>query len=67
MIRNGTTWNEVSRSKTEHLCINEMEEDNRVSMGGRESKEVKEFKYLGSTIDSKEGSMTEIKRRITAE
>ena len=24
----------VSRSKTEYLCINEMEEDNRVSMGG---------------------------------
>ena len=44
-----------------------MEEDNRVSMGGRESKEVKEFKYLGSTIDSKRGSMEEIKRRITAE
>ena len=28
----------VSRSKTEYLCINEMEEDNRVSMGGRELK-----------------------------
>ena len=35
-------------------------------MGGRELKKVTEFKYLGSTIDSKGGSMTEIKRRITA-
>ena len=56
----------VSRSKTEYLCTNEMEEDNRVSMGGRELKKVTELKYLGSTIDSKGGSMTEIKRRISA-
>ena len=35
-------------------------------MGGRELKKVTGFKYLGSTIDSKGGSMTEIKRRITA-
>ena len=41
-----------------------MEEDNRVNMGGKELKKVTEFKYLGSTIDSKGGSMTEIKRRI---
>ena len=43
-----------------------MEEDNKVSVGGRELKKVTEFKYLGSTIDSKGGSMTEIKRGITA-
>ena len=42
-----------------------MEEDNRVNMGGKELKKVTEFKYLGSTIDSKGGSMAEIKRRIT--
>ena len=35
-------------------------------MGGRELKNVTEFKYLGSTIDRKGGSMAEIKRRITA-
>ena len=29
----------------------EIEEDNRVRMGDREFKKVKEFKYLGSTID----------------
>ena len=33
----------VSRSKTEYLCINEMEEDNRVRMGGRELKKVTEL------------------------
>ena len=52
----------VSRSKTDNLCINEIEEDNRVSMGGRELKKVTEFKFLGSTIDSNGGSMTQIKR-----
>ena len=43
-----------------------MEEDNRVRMGGRELKKVTEFKYFGSTVDSKRGSMTEITRRTTA-
>ena len=56
----------ASRSKTEYLCINEMEKDIRVCTGGRELKKVTEFKYLGSTIDSKGGNTTDIKRRISA-
>ena len=55
----------VNRSKTEHLCVNETPGDNRASMEGDELKKVTEFKYLGSTIDSKGGNMTEIRNRIT--
>ena len=49
-----------SKSKAEYLCINEMEGDNRESMGG---------KLKGSDrvcTDSKGGHMAGIKRRIKA-
>ena len=52
----------VRRSNTEHLCVNEMEGDNRVCMEDNELK-VTEFKYFGTTIGSEGGSTTKIKKK----
>ena len=47
----------ISRSKTEYLCIN----------GRRNSKDrVKEFKYLGSTVQESGGCEREVKKRVQA-
>ena len=40
----------VSRSKTEYLCINEGNDDETVKMEDKKVPRVKEFKYLGSTV-----------------
>ncbi|KAK3531168.1 hypothetical protein QTP70_013272 [Hemibagrus guttatus] len=42
----------VSRSKTEHMCVNEREGSGTVRLQGEEVKKVHEFKYLGSTVQS---------------
>ncbi|KAK3572394.1 hypothetical protein QTP86_032615, partial [Hemibagrus guttatus] len=42
----------VSRSKTEHMCVNEREGSGTVRLQGEEMKKVQEFKYLGSTVQS---------------
>ncbi|MCI4385498.1 hypothetical protein PGIGA_G00051260 [Pangasianodon gigas] len=42
----------VSRSKTEYMCVNEREGSGTVRLQGEEVKEVQEFKYLGSTVQS---------------
>ncbi|KAK3559380.1 hypothetical protein QTP86_012790 [Hemibagrus guttatus] len=42
----------VSRSKTEYMCVNEMEGSGAVRLQGEEVKKVQEFKYLGSTVQS---------------
>ena len=50
----------VSRSKTEYLCINEGNDEKKVNMEHTKVPRVKEFKYLGSTVqesDSCEGEV----------
>ena len=41
---------EVSRSKTKYLCISEGNEDETVKRDDTKVSSVKEFKYLGSTV-----------------
>ncbi|KAK3526217.1 hypothetical protein QTP70_017770 [Hemibagrus guttatus] len=42
----------VSGSKTEYMCVNEREGSGTVRLQGEEVKNVQEFKYLGSTVQS---------------
>ena len=43
----------VSRSKIEYLCINRGNDDEKVKMDNTKVSRVKEFKYLGSTVQEK--------------
>ena len=45
----------VSRSKTEYLCINGGNDDETVKMEDTKVPRVKEFKYLGSTVQESGG------------
>ncbi|KAK3515449.1 hypothetical protein QTP70_021407 [Hemibagrus guttatus] len=54
----------VSRSKTEHMCVNEREGSGTVRLQGEEVKKVQEFKCLGSTVQSNGECGKEMKVRI---
>ena len=56
----------VSRSKTEYLCINGGNDDETVKMEDKEVSRVKEFKYLGSTVQESGGCEREVKKRAQA-
>ena len=56
----------VSRSKTEDLCINGGNDEETVKMEDTKMSRVKEFKYLGSTVQESGSSEREIKRRVQA-
>ncbi|KAK3572535.1 hypothetical protein QTP86_034562 [Hemibagrus guttatus] len=56
----------VSRSKTEHVCVNEREGSGTVRLQGEEVKKVQEFKYLGSTVQSNGECGKEVKKRVQA-
>ena len=56
----------VSRSKTEYLCIGEEKARPAVRLGEEEIAEVREFKYLGSTVQSDGGCKREVKKRTQA-
>ena len=56
----------VSRSKTEYLCINKAENLPPITITGEDVREVTEFKYLGSTVQSDGGSDKEVRKRIQA-
>ncbi|KAK3532175.1 hypothetical protein QTP86_009196 [Hemibagrus guttatus] len=56
----------VSRSKTEYMCVNEMEGSGTVRLQGEEVKKVQEFKYLGSTVQSNGECGKEVKKRVQA-
>ncbi|XP_063597924.1 uncharacterized protein LOC134774443 [Penaeus indicus] len=56
----------VSRRKTEYLCVKEKEGDGRGKMQGKEIKKMNEFKYLGSTVVCEGSSTAEVKRRVQA-
>ncbi|KAK3575535.1 hypothetical protein QTP86_029288 [Hemibagrus guttatus] len=56
----------VSGSKTEYMCVNEREGSGTVRLQGEEVKEVQEFKYLGSTVQSNGECGKEVKKRVQA-
>ncbi|KAK3537162.1 hypothetical protein QTP70_002649 [Hemibagrus guttatus] len=56
----------VSRSKTEYMCVNEREGSGTVRLQGEEVKNVQEFKYLGSTVQSNGECGKEVKKRVQA-
>ena len=56
----------VSRSKTEYLCINGGNDDETVKMEDAKVPRVKEFKYLGPTVQESGGCEREVKKRVQA-
>ena len=56
----------VSRSKTEYLCINGGNDDKTVKMEDINVPRIKEFKYLGSTVQESGGCEREVKKRVQA-
>ena len=54
----------VSRSKTEYLCINGGNDDETVKMEDTKVPRVKEFKYLGSTVQESGDCEREVKKRV---
>ena len=56
----------VSWSKTKYLCINGGNEKETVKMEDTKVPRVKEFKYLGSTVQKSGGCEREVKKRVQA-
>ena len=56
----------VSRSKTKYLYINGRNDDETVKMEDAKVPRVKEFKYLGSTMQESGGCEREVKKRVQA-
>ena len=54
----------VSRSKTKYLCINEGNDNKTLKMEDTKVPRVKEFKYLGSTMQENGGYEREVKKRV---
>ena len=57
----------VSRSKTEYLCTNGRNDDETLKMQDAKVPRVKEFKYLGSTVQESGGCEREVKKRVQSE
>ncbi|KAM8853652.1 putative transposon-derived protein F52C9.6 [Synchiropus picturatus] len=58
---------EVSRSKTEYMCVNERDPSGQVKLQGVEIKKVGDFKYLGSTVQGNGECEKEVKKQVQAE
>ena len=56
----------VNRSKTKYLCINGGNDDETVKMEDTKVPRIKEFKYLGSTVQESGGCEREVKKRVQA-
>ena len=56
----------ISRSKTEYPCINRGNDDETVKMEDTKVPRVKEFKYLGSTVQESGSCEREVKKRVQA-
>ena len=56
----------VSRSNTEYLCINGGNDDKTVKMEYTKVLRVKEFKYLGSTVQESGSCEKKVKKRVQA-
>ena len=54
----------VSSSKIEYLCINGGNDDETVKMEDAKLPRVKEFKYLGSTVQESGSCEREVKKRV---
>ena len=54
----------VSRSKTEYLCINGGNDNETVKMEDTKVPRVKEFKYLGSTVQESGGCERKVRKRV---
>ena len=54
----------VNRSKTEYLCKNGGNDEETVKMEDKKVLRVKEFKYLGSTVQESGSCEREVKRRV---
>ena len=63
LVRQGM---KVSRSKTEYLCIYGRNDNKTVKMDDTKVPRVKEFKYLGSTMQESGGCEREVKKRVQA-
>ena len=57
----------VDKSKTEYLCINGGNDDETMKMEDTKVPRVKEFKYLGPTVQESGGCEREVKKRVQAE
>ena len=56
----------ISRSKTKYLCINGGNDNKTVKMEDTKVPRVKEFKYLGSTVQERDSCEREVKKRVQA-
>ena len=56
----------VSRSKTKYLCLKGGNGKETVKMKDKKLPRVKEFKYLGSTVQESGSCEREVKRRVQA-
>ena len=58
----------VSRSKTKYLCINGRNDESEDGMKMKDTKvtRVKQFKYLGSTVQESGSCEREVKKRVQA-
>ena len=56
----------VNRSNTKYLCINGGNDDETVKMDDTKVPRVKEFKYLGSTVQESGGCEREVKKKVQA-
>ena len=59
-------WMKVSRSKTKYLCINGGNDKETVKIEDKKVPRVKEFKYLGSTVQESSSCDREVKMRVQA-
>ena len=56
----------VSRSKIEYLCVNRGNDKETVKIEDTKVPRVKEFKYLGSTVQESSSCEREVKKRVQA-
>ena len=56
----------VSRSKTKYLCVNGGNDEETVKMDDAKVPRVKEFKYLGLTVQESGSCEREVKKRVQA-
>ena len=56
----------VSWSKTEYLCLNGGNYEETAKMEDKKVPRVKEFKYLGSTVQESGSCEREVKRKVQA-
>ena len=56
----------ISRKKTEYLCVGGGENVGELKMQGEKVLRVKEFRYLGSTVQADGGNEVEVAKRIAA-